>query len=53
MFVNILKGTLLPYSHCSQGAEVATGELKVHRLDCTETHGGTSGVLHDFRLNDF
>lgn len=35
MFVNILKGTFLPYSFCSQGAEVAIGELKVHKQDLT------------------
>lgn len=35
MFVSILKGALLPYSLCSQGAEVAASELKVHKQDLT------------------
>lgn len=33
MFVAILKEALPSYSLCSQGPEVAAGELKVHKQD--------------------
>lgn len=35
MFVDILKGVIFPYSLCPQGAEIAAGELKVHKQDLT------------------